>query len=114
MVAKRVAMAVVASAVTVVLGSGPGVAHADGRASDGAAGAAPNWHGLCYDAGGDNWWGGWCDGTGPDQYRATVYCDPIHNKFYGPWRWFGDRRGSYAYCPTNNFVEVGEMQYQFA
>jgi len=43
---------------------------------------------------------GWCDGRGPQSYRAWVGCSDGHT-YYGEWRWFGDRRGSTAWCPTN-------------
>ena len=42
----------------------------------------------------------WCDGNGPDSYRTYVYCSDNQYHF-GPWKWYGDRTGSWAYCPTN-------------
>jgi hypothetical protein len=46
-----------------------------------------------------NGFGGWCDGTGPDSYRAFVDCKGPHPyTAHGNWVWFGDRTGSWAFC----------------
>lgn len=65
------------------------------------------WLGPCYPAVGFNWGGGWCDGNGPNwHYRGWVYCTNGW-EYYGVYRWAGDRRGSYAYCPSGHYAQSG-------
>jgi hypothetical protein len=63
---------------------------------------ASGWIGRCYPVVSASYGGGWCDGNGPDwQYNGHVYCTASGGRFYyawGPTRWAGDRRGSYASC----------------
>jgi hypothetical protein len=56
-------------------------------------------------------YGGWCDGNGPDSYQATVTCYGSGH-YYGPRRWAGDRRGSYAVCPSGITAVNGAMLLQ--
>jgi hypothetical protein len=73
------------------------------------AGVTPHagWIGTCYVARGTNWAGGWCDGNGPDwTYRGAVQC--TNGIWYlGTSRWAGDRRGSYAECPSGKTATTG-------
>jgi hypothetical protein len=54
----------------------------------------------------------WCDGTGPESYRAIIRCFnqnpayPAWRWVYGEKRWYGDWRGSKAVCPTG-WIIVG-------
>jgi hypothetical protein len=43
----------------------------------------------------------WCDGNGPESYRAAIKCFGTSGTSYryGAWKWYGDRTGSYAACP---------------
>jgi hypothetical protein len=53
----------------------------------------PDWNG--------NGFGGWCDGHGPQSYRAVARCATVHDGTWtvvGEWHWLGDRRGSWADC----------------
>ncbi|MEU3566920.1 hypothetical protein AB0E96_00595 [Kitasatospora sp. NPDC036755] len=100
-----VAAAAVASFSALVLSGSPAVAV---QPQAGIGGPAPlGWLGDCSYVIGQNFAGGWCDGNGPDWwYQAWVHCDDGY--YYGPARWAGDRRGSYAYCPDGHFVVNGE------
>jgi hypothetical protein len=99
----RVAVAVVASAATVVLGGVPAVAHGTGSQPSSV-------HGLCtVTVHNDSGFGGWCAGTGPDEYRVEISCTDGSVRD-GAWRWFGDRRGSYAYCPRGAFLYDEKFQ----
>jgi hypothetical protein len=65
------------------------------------------WLGPCYPAVGANWDGGWCDGNGPNwNYQGWVDCSN-GREYYGVVRWAGDRRGSYAYCPSGTRATAG-------
>ena len=65
----------------------------------GAARPDASWLGQCYNQGGLNWGGGWCDGNGPN-WVYQGYADCSNGKrYYGVVRWAGDRRGSYGNCP---------------
>ncbi|MCI4066414.1 hypothetical protein MRQ36_29205 [Micromonospora sp. R77] len=44
-------------------------------------------------------YGGWIDGNGPDSYRFWIQCSN-GSEYRGVTRWAGDRRGSFAYCPS--------------
>lgn len=61
-------------------------------------------------------YGGWCDGTGPSSYRAYSRCNnPANGLFvyaYGDWHWYGDRRGSWAYCPSGYSPDPANMGFQ--
>jgi hypothetical protein len=57
--------------------------------------------GACHPWHDNSTFGGWCDGTGPNSYRAFALCDN-GDYVYGAARWDGDRRGSYAYCSSVN------------
>lgn len=67
------------------------------------------WLGNCYPAVGSNWAGGWCDGNGPDWvYQGYVDCTNGY-EYYGVVHWAGDRRGSYAYCPSGSYATNGGL-----
>ena len=89
-------VAVPASAATVVAVP---VAHNTAAQPD------SGWLGTCYDIQlSSTTGGGWCDGNGPDGvYRGYADCTDGH-EYYGPERWAGDRRGSYATCPGGYYL----------
>jgi hypothetical protein len=82
----RTCVVAVAATVVAVVG-GATAAHAD-----------QGWIGDCH----VQQYGGWCDGNGPDwQYRGFAKCAAQSSgsqRQYGPFRWAGDRRGSYGKC----------------
>lgn len=53
---------------------------------------------------------GWCDGNGPQTYRAYVNCTNGH-RYYGVQHWFGDRRGSTATCPAGINATGGSFDF---
>ncbi|WP_327358535.1 hypothetical protein [Streptomyces sp. NBC_01304] len=73
----------------------------------GAAVAAPGddvsvsgWNGKCYTISRTSTaFTGWCDGNGPERYGTYVICSggEYHSTYT---RWYGDRRGVYAGCPS--------------
>ena len=70
------------------------------------------WIGACYVNRGTNWAGGWCDGNGPDwTYRGVVYCSN-GGAYLGINHWAGDRRGSYAECPSG-YATSGGVRYYY-
>lgn len=78
---------------------------------NGASDVTPQagWLGPCYPAYGYNWGGGWCDGNGPNwNYRGYVDCSNGW-RYFGILRWAGDRRGSYAYCPSGTYATGGGL-----
>ncbi|WP_078894268.1 hypothetical protein [Streptomyces sp. CT34] len=61
--------------------------------------------------------GGWCDGRGPDYaYQTQAEClsngspGQLYMEF-GPTRWFGDRRQSYAYCAPGRLYAAWLYEY---
>ncbi|MFD9698234.1 hypothetical protein [Lentzea sp. NPDC059081] len=116
-IARMIGMAAAMAAVAVGLTAAP----ASATARDQAVGtgtvrivqSAPDlaiqagWLGNCYPAVGSNWGGGWCDGNGPNwNYQGWVDCSNGW-EYYGVVHWAGDRRGSYAYCPTGTSAVAG-------
>ena len=80
-----------------------------------AATVRPNagWIGTCYYSRSSSNAGGWCDGNGPDwRYQGVVYCS---NGYYylGVVHWAGDRRGSYAYCPSGTHSTAGGLDIYY-
>ncbi|MFF3907870.1 hypothetical protein ACFYZJ_18185 [Streptomyces sp. NPDC001848] len=70
---------------------------------------AGSWLGKCYPyhKAGTKWAGGWCDGNGPNwQYWGYVNCSG-NTRYFGPHRWAGDKRGSYAACPAGRSYKSG-------
>jgi hypothetical protein len=66
------------------------------------------WLGPCYVSRYSTFAGGWCDGNGPDYgYLGAVKCSNGSWYFNGPYRWAGDRRGSYSACPTGYTATLG-------
>ena len=60
-----------------------------------------DWNGSCTASNNTTTFHGWCDGTGPQFYRAIVWCkDGVHADV-GIGHWFGDTRGSSATCATS-------------
>ncbi|MFD8219728.1 hypothetical protein ACFV2U_40105 [Streptomyces sp. NPDC059697] len=87
--------------------SGTLVAASDASAA--TARPAASWLGKCYPyhKAGTKWAGGWCDGNGPHwQYWAFVNCSGSH-RYFGPYHWAGDRRGSYVSCPAGRSYKSG-------
>jgi hypothetical protein len=79
------------------------------RILNGPVGMSPQagWLGTCYPAVGSNWGGGWCDGNGPNwNYQGWVDCTN-GGEYFGVIHWAGDRRGSYAYCPSGTWATAG-------
>ena len=69
--------------------------------------AAGSWLGPCYPAHNATSAGGWCDGNGPDHgYQARITCTD-GRVYWGPSRWAGDRRGSWAWCPSGSYLNYG-------
>ncbi|MBV7700158.1 hypothetical protein [Streptomyces sp. TRM70350] len=88
--------AVGVSALALCLGSSAGIATA---APAGDASPA-DWNGRCYTISRTSTsFTGWCDGTGPERYGTYVICSggEYHSTYT---RWYGDRRGVYAGCPS--------------
>ena len=88
----------------------------DSRTGGTAVGAVPlaGWLGSCF----ANRWtdraGGFCDGNGPDwTYRGWARCSNGID-YLGSARWAGDRRGSYAVCPTGRTATIGGLQVYYA
>jgi hypothetical protein len=65
-----------------------------------AAEAATSWLGACYTWHDNRTAGGWCDGNGPYYTYSTTASCTNGGLAYGPNRWAGDRRESYAYCSS--------------
>lgn len=75
-----------------------------------AGGVAPlsGWLGSCYVSRYSTFAGGWCDGNGPDYgYQGAVKCSNGWWYYNGPYRWAGDRRGSYSSCPSGTTATRG-------
>ena len=64
------------------------------------AAAQQSWLGSCYTWHDNRTAGGWCDGNGPDYTYATTAACTNGGIAFGPSRWAGDRRESYAYCSS--------------
>lgn len=70
---------------------------------------AAGWLGPCYPQHNATSAGGWCDGNGPDHgYQTRITCTN-GRVYYGPSRWAGDTRGSWAWCPTGSFLNYGYL-----
>jgi hypothetical protein len=70
-------------------------------------------NGQCYGnlyVGGTGTFSGWCDGNGPQTYEPIVKCANGHS-YAGVQRWFGDRRGSTAQCPSGVKATSGSFAY---
>jgi hypothetical protein len=66
-----------------------------------AATVQPNdWNGNCTASNNATTFHGWCDGTGPQFYRAIAWCHDGHHADVGIGHWFGDTRGSSASCAS--------------
>jgi hypothetical protein len=56
---------------------------------------------------------GWCDGNGPDSYRAWAACYDtgahVNYTRYGPWKWDGDRTQSTAWCAAYDAMVGGGL-----
>jgi hypothetical protein len=88
---KAVALAFAAAAVTL------GVTVAAAPAN--AATVTPNdANGVCSGINNSAAFTGWCDGTGPEYYRAIAWCSDGVHADVGVSHWFGDNRGSTADC----------------
>lgn len=77
--------------------------------------ADAGWRGPCSGNVNSNSYWVWCDGNGPESYRAKVQCvGTVGWKwFYGPWKWHGDRTGSRAVCPGGvNFANQGQVEFK--
>lgn len=85
--------AIGASALVLTFGGAAGTASA-GTAS------AQGWNGNCYTLSRTTTsFTGWCDGTGPQRYATKVYCTRgWYTATYS--KWYGDRTGVYAACPS--------------
>ncbi|GAA0643902.1 hypothetical protein GCM10009535_21570 [Streptomyces thermocarboxydovorans] len=92
MIGWRQRVAVAASALALTVG-------AAGTASAGTE-SAQGWNGKCHTLSRTTKsFTGWCDGTGPQRYATKVYCTKgWYTATYS--RWYGDRRGVYAACPS--------------
>ncbi|MEV0566565.1 hypothetical protein [Dactylosporangium sp. NPDC050588] len=100
---RRIAGACVAVAAAAALTvAGGATAHAD-----------QGWIGECH----PQQYGGWCDGNGPDwQYRGFVKCAAQSSgskPYYGPFRWAGDTRGSYASCTLGTSYKSGGVEVYY-
>ena len=89
-----------------VLGSGLVASSASAASSVARNGATvrpdTGWLGACSRSAIPGGGGGWCDGNGPDAtYYGWISClgNGFNGYIYGPTRWAGDRRGSFATCP---------------
>lgn len=99
-----------------------GSSHAS-QGTHSALAAHPNagWLGACTFWADSNTFGGWCNGNGPDSYRAWADCAD-GSVSYGVVHWDGDRRGSYAYCaghgglltPNNTYSAYEGYIYYFS
>jgi len=89
---KGVALAFAAAAVTL----GATVA-----AAPASAAVTPNdSNNVCSGSNTSTAFHGWCDGTGPEYYRAIAWCNDGVHADVGVSHWFGDTRGSTADCSS--------------
>lgn len=70
------------------------------------------WRGPCYPQSQvwPGYFGGWCDGNGPESYQAVAECTQGVTR-YGVVRWHGDRRGSWAFCPEATSLINGYFRF---
>lgn len=70
-----------------------------GTASAGES-APAGWNGRCTTMSATNTsFRGWCDGNGPERYATFVLC--TGGEYHATYsKWYGDRTGVYAACPS--------------